>query len=55
METNRWYIKFPADAYALGPIAFSSGDGEKEVRKYAREFEGCPRLPRGFECWRTND
>lgn len=34
-----------------GPIDFSKDDGEKEVRQYAREFEGCVRLPKGFECW----
>jgi len=55
METQRWYIKFPVDVYALGPVAFSSNAGEKEVRKWAREWDGCKRLPRGFECWRTND
>jgi hypothetical protein len=47
----KWYIKFPADAYAMGPIDFSAEDGEKEVRQYAREFEGVKRLPKGFECW----
>jgi hypothetical protein len=47
----KWYIKFPADAYAMGPIDFHEDDGEKEVRQYAREFDGCKRLPQGFECW----
>ena len=50
-KIRKWYIKFPADAYALGPIDFSAEDTEKEVRAYAREFEGVTRLTRGFECW----
>lgn len=52
-KTVKWYIKFPLDAYAMGPIDFHKDDTEKEVRQYAREFEGCKRLPRGFECWRA--
>ena len=48
----KWYIKFPLDAYAMGPIDFHIDDTEKEVRQYAREFEGVTRLPRGFECWK---
>lgn len=51
MESKRWYIKFPLDAYALGPVEFENPVVEKEVRQYAREFEGCSRLPKGFECW----
>jgi len=50
-----WYIKFPADAYALGPIRFENPVGEKDVREYARSFTGCSRLPKGFECWRTSE
>ncbi len=45
---KRFYIKFPADAYALGPI---TAVNEKAARKWAREFEGVTRLPRGFACW----
>ena len=51
---NKWYIKFPMDAYALGPVDFGKPVSEKEVRQYARDFEGCKRLPIGFECWPTN-
>ena len=51
MKSKTWYIKFPLDAYALGPVHFPTEVGEKEVRKYAREFEGVKRLPKGFECW----
>jgi len=51
IKVKKWYIKFPLDAYAMGPIDFLKDDGEKEVRAYAREFDGCARLPKGFECW----
>lgn len=47
---TRWYIKFPADAYALGPIQARS---EREARRWAREFSGVTRLPRGFAAWRA--
>jgi hypothetical protein len=50
-KKTKWYIKFPLDVYALGPVEFVNPVGEKEVRKYAREFEGCTRLPNGFQCW----
>ena len=51
MKSMRWYIKFPLDAYALGPVDFGLPVGEKEVREYARRFDGVKRLPRGFQCW----
>lgn len=50
---NKWYIKFPGDVYAMGPIDFPADSTEKDVREYAREFDGCKRLPAGFECWRA--
>lgn len=60
IKSNAWYIKFPADAYALGPVRFEKPVGEREVRKYAREFEygkntEGKRLPHGFACWATDD
>ncbi len=51
MKAKRWYIKFPLDAYALGPVEFIGKVGENKVRKYARDFVGCKRLPIGFQCW----
>lgn len=51
MKARRWYIKFPLDAYALGPVYFEGGANEKRVREYARKFAGVDRLPRGFQCW----
>jgi len=50
-----WYIKFPLDAYALGPVRFEKPVDERRVRKYAREFSGYKRLPRSFGCWPTDD
>lgn len=54
MKANRWFIKFPLDAYAMGPVDFGKPVGIEAVRKYAREWEGIKRLPRGFECWPTD-
>ena len=50
-KAKRWYLKFPLDAYALGPVEFEKPVDEQEARKYARKFEGVTRLPRGFQCW----
>jgi len=60
MKGWKWYLKFPKDAYALGPVHFDYGEyckapNEKEVRKYARQWEGVKRLPEGFQCWPTNE
>ena len=49
-----WYVKFPLDAYALGPLEFSEPVSEKEVREWARSLDKVERLPRGFQCWPTN-
>lgn len=48
---EKWYVKFPLDAYALGPITFPRLVTEKEVRQYVRKLENVKRLPRGFSCW----
>lgn len=45
---KRWYIKFPRDAYALGPIEAPS---LRAARQWAREFEGVKRLPKGVQIW----
>ena len=49
---KRWYIKFPLDAYAIGPI---EANNEAAARQWAREFSGVKRLPVGFECWETSE
>ena len=51
MKAKKWYIKFPLDCYALGPVHFEKPVVELKVREYARKFEGVKRLPRGFQCW----
>ena len=53
MKSKAWYIKFPGDAYALGPVRFREPVDEKTVREYARKFDGCKRLSNGFACWKT--
>lgn len=55
MKAKAWYIKFPRDVYAMGPIRFENEVGETEVRKYAKNWAGCSRLPNGFQCWTTSD
>jgi len=55
MKAKAWYIKFPCDVYALGPVRFPVEVGERDVREHARMLEGCTRLPRGFQCWVTDD
>lgn len=49
-----WYIHYPSDAYAMGPIELPADYKEADVRKYAREFSGCYKLPNGFSCWKSN-
>jgi hypothetical protein len=51
-EGRRWYWKFPLDAYALGPCG--PFRNETESRAAARDFDGCKRLPAGFETWPTD-
>ena len=49
----KWYIKFPCDAYALGPIDFPVDADENDVRDYAKRWGGYKQLPEDFECWRA--
>jgi len=53
-KSTAWYIKYPCDFYALGPVRFDRPVGEEEVRKYARNWSGVTRLPKGWECWPTS-
>jgi len=55
MKSKAWYIKYPADAYAMGPVRFEREVSEKEVRQYSRSCSGLARLPAGYECWTTTD
>lgn len=45
---QRWYIKFPGNPYAYGPIEAAN---ESAARSWAREWLGLDRLPKGFACW----
>jgi hypothetical protein len=48
---KRFYIKFPSDAYALGPI---TAKNERDARAQARHlYTFGKRLPKNFECWET--
>ncbi|MEN6549944.1 MAG: hypothetical protein ABFE07_28205 [Armatimonadia bacterium] len=57
MKSRAWYIKFPQDAYALGPVRFAQPVGESRVREWTRKWEfgmehfKGKRLPTGFQCW----
>jgi len=52
----RWYILFPGEAYAYGPIQARS---ETEARQWVREWLGgwlhkeLRRLPKGTQVWRA--
>lgn len=50
-----WYVKFPLDAYALGPMRFAKPVSEREARAEARKIDGVDRLPRGTALWPTDD
>lgn len=54
MKATKWYVKYPADAYAIGPVEFNEAVEEPRVRQWARDFDGIKRLPQGFECWPVN-
>ena len=56
MRAWKWFIYFPGDAYALGPVHFSEREYKKapnaaEVRAWARDWDKLKRLPAGFACW----
>ena len=51
VKSSNWFIKFPRDAYAMGPVRFDTLVTEARVREWARAFAGVARLPRGFQCW----
>jgi hypothetical protein len=40
--SNRWYAKFPLDAYALGPFEFEDPVEEDEVWARVSTWEGAP-------------
>jgi hypothetical protein len=52
MKSNAWYVKFPLDAYAMGPIRFNKEKTERELRQYVREWLGYKRLT-GVQVWKA--
>lgn len=58
MKSIAWYVKFPLDAYALGPFRFSTPVTEREAREEARRFHhginnSHRPLPKGTQLWAT--
>ena len=54
MRSSKWYVKFPSEFHALGPIRFNHAVNEREARREARLIflsVGCRRLPRGTEVY----
>lgn len=51
MKSSKWYVHFPGDTYALGPIYFEKEVGEKTVRNYIRNLYKLKRLPNNTEIW----
>jgi hypothetical protein len=45
---TRYYLHFPGNPYALGPV---SADSKAAARAWARQWAGLSRLPRGFALW----
>lgn len=53
MKSKAWFIKFPLDPYALGPVRFEKPVTEAEAREWTRDWEKVRRLPNGFQIWPT--
>lgn len=51
MKSQRWYIFFRGDAYAMGPIDLGFVGAEADARQWARDWSKVNRLPNGFQCW----
>ena len=51
-KTYKWFIYYPGDTYALGPIEITANN-KRAVREWAREWSKVKRLPNGFQCWRA--
>lgn len=53
MKSRAWYVHFPGDVYALGPLRFKEPVTEREARQDARDWAKVKRLPRGTALWPT--
>jgi hypothetical protein len=49
-QAQKWYMKWPADSYAIGPVEFPAPVGVADVRRRAIELDGGT-LPAEWECW----
>jgi len=60
-KPGAWYVKFPGQAYANGPVRFDKPTSEGEFRAWVRSWLSGPiagqevkRLPVGTEVWHTS-
>ena len=51
---KRWFIKFPTNAYVLGPTT-KRFDTEEEARAHVREIYGAELQDEDFHVWRASD
>jgi hypothetical protein len=54
-KSKAWYIHYPGDAYAMGPVCFDAPVGVMAVREWAKDWEKVSKLPVGVACWPTKD
>lgn len=54
-SAKSWYYQYPRSVYANGPARYKEKMTEREFRSHVRDLDKVKRLPRGFECWTTND
>ena len=50
MKSNAWYVLFPGNAYALGPVRFDKAISKAAMREWAKNWYG-NKLPRGTQIW----
>jgi hypothetical protein len=50
-RSRRWYVKWPNQPYAFGPIDYGTEVSEQQVRELSRRGHKLRRLPRGWQCW----
>ena len=60
MKARRWYIRFRGSSSALGPVDFGRPVGEREARRWARQYAQVSRFygeawPAADEAWYRSD
>ncbi len=48
---QRWYVKWPHQTYAWGPVTYHVPLSERQFRADVRISNNLKRLPRGWQCW----